>query len=164
MPELKTVLPNADFVIEGYVDPREPLRDEGPFGDHTGYYTLPEEYPSLPRHRHHAPPAQFCRLVARTALRYFAGMKTLTVEEAVAGLGLWMERALAGEQIQIRKGDAVVELRPTQRAQSAATEALPPREALRRLQEEARLKPEQAAQYLREVREERLAAEARRSA
>jgi UbiD family decarboxylase len=39
---LKTVLPHADFVIEGYVDPREPLRDEGPFGDHTGYYTLPE--------------------------------------------------------------------------------------------------------------------------
>ncbi len=36
---------NADFVIEGYVDPREPLRDEGPFGDHTGYYTLPEPYP-----------------------------------------------------------------------------------------------------------------------
>ena len=39
-------------------------------------------------------------------------MKTLTVEEAVAGLGLWVERALAGEQIQIRKGDAVIELRP----------------------------------------------------
>jgi 4-hydroxy-3-polyprenylbenzoate decarboxylase len=36
---------NADFVIEGYVDPREPLRNEGPFGDHTGYYTLPEPYP-----------------------------------------------------------------------------------------------------------------------
>ena len=36
---------NADFVIEGYVDPAEPLRDEGPFGDHTGYYTLPEPYP-----------------------------------------------------------------------------------------------------------------------
>src|SRR5881409_1306563 len=36
---------NADFVIEGYVDPREPLRDEGPFGDHTGYYMLPEPYP-----------------------------------------------------------------------------------------------------------------------
>jgi len=34
LPELKTVLPNADFVIEGYVDPTEPLRDEGPFGDH----------------------------------------------------------------------------------------------------------------------------------
>jgi 4-hydroxy-3-polyprenylbenzoate decarboxylase len=36
---------DADFVIEGYVDPREPLREEGPFGDHTGYYTLPEPYP-----------------------------------------------------------------------------------------------------------------------
>jgi 4-hydroxy-3-polyprenylbenzoate decarboxylase len=36
---------NADFVIEGYVDPKEPLRQEGPFGDHTGFYTLPELYP-----------------------------------------------------------------------------------------------------------------------
>ena len=36
---------NADFIIEGYVDPKEPLREEGPFGDHTGYYTLPEPYP-----------------------------------------------------------------------------------------------------------------------
>ncbi|MBX3745363.1 MAG: UbiD family decarboxylase [Verrucomicrobiae bacterium] len=36
---------NADFVIEGYVDPREPLREEGPFGDHTGFYTLPDPYP-----------------------------------------------------------------------------------------------------------------------
>ncbi|MDB6112613.1 MAG: ubiD [Pedosphaera sp.] len=38
---------NADFVIEGYIDPQEPLRMEGPFGDHTGYYTLPEPYPVL---------------------------------------------------------------------------------------------------------------------
>jgi 4-hydroxy-3-polyprenylbenzoate decarboxylase len=36
---------NSDFVIEGYVDPKEPLREEGPFGDHTGFYTLPEPYP-----------------------------------------------------------------------------------------------------------------------
>ena len=36
---------NADFVIEGYVDPTEPLRPEGPFGDHTGFYTLEEPYP-----------------------------------------------------------------------------------------------------------------------
>ena len=36
---------NSDFVIEGYVDPKEPLRMEGPFGDHTGYYTLAEPYP-----------------------------------------------------------------------------------------------------------------------
>lgn len=38
---------NADFVIEGYIDPTEPLRMEGPFGDHTGYYTLPEPYPAF---------------------------------------------------------------------------------------------------------------------
>jgi len=38
---------DADFVIEGYIDPKEPLRDEGPFGDHTGFYTLPEPYPVL---------------------------------------------------------------------------------------------------------------------
>jgi 4-hydroxy-3-polyprenylbenzoate decarboxylase len=36
---------NADFVIEGYVDPKEPLRTEGPFGDHTGYYSLADKYP-----------------------------------------------------------------------------------------------------------------------
>ena len=36
---------NADFVIEGYIDPVEPLREEGPFGDHTGFYTLPAPYP-----------------------------------------------------------------------------------------------------------------------
>jgi len=33
---------NADFVIEGYVDPKEPPREEGPFGEHTGYYSLPD--------------------------------------------------------------------------------------------------------------------------
>ncbi|MGK0256332.1 MAG: 4-hydroxy-3-polyprenylbenzoate decarboxylase [Arcobacteraceae bacterium] len=37
---------DVDFVIEGFVDP-ENIRIEGPFGDHTGYYTLEEEYPFL---------------------------------------------------------------------------------------------------------------------
>jgi 4-hydroxy-3-polyprenylbenzoate decarboxylase len=37
----------ADFVLEGYVDPGEPLRREGPFGDHTGYYSLPDLYPAF---------------------------------------------------------------------------------------------------------------------
>jgi 4-hydroxy-3-polyprenylbenzoate decarboxylase len=37
----------ADFVIEGYVDPKEPLRTEGPFGDHTGYYSLADQYPAF---------------------------------------------------------------------------------------------------------------------
>jgi 4-hydroxy-3-polyprenylbenzoate decarboxylase len=35
---------NAEFVLEGYVDPHE-RRVEGPFGDHTGYYSLAREYP-----------------------------------------------------------------------------------------------------------------------
>ena len=35
----------ADFVLEGYVDPTEPMFDEGPFGDHTGYYTPVEPFP-----------------------------------------------------------------------------------------------------------------------
>jgi len=37
---------HAEIVIEGYVDPNE-RRLEGPFGDHTGYYTPPDEYPVL---------------------------------------------------------------------------------------------------------------------
>ncbi|MCB9055604.1 MAG: menaquinone biosynthesis decarboxylase [Chitinophagales bacterium] len=36
---------DADFVIEGYVDPEDELIWEGPFGDHTGYYSLPDWYP-----------------------------------------------------------------------------------------------------------------------
>lgn len=37
---------DAEIVIEGYVDPRE-QRLEGPFGDHTGYYSLADEYPVM---------------------------------------------------------------------------------------------------------------------
>ena len=37
---------DVDFVIEGWVD-TEKLQLEGPFGDHTGYYTLAEHYPVL---------------------------------------------------------------------------------------------------------------------
>ena len=43
-------------------------------------------------------------------------MRTLTVEEATPGLGRLVEMALAGEQIQIRQGSGVVELRPAQNA------------------------------------------------
>jgi 4-hydroxy-3-polyprenylbenzoate decarboxylase len=34
----------AEIVLEGYVDPTE-RKIEGPFGDHTGYYSAPEEFP-----------------------------------------------------------------------------------------------------------------------
>jgi len=34
----------AEIVVEGYADPND-LVSEGPFGDHTGYYSMPEMYP-----------------------------------------------------------------------------------------------------------------------
>jgi 4-hydroxy-3-polyprenylbenzoate decarboxylase len=38
---------DADFIIEGYVDPWEDYLLEGPFGDHTGYYSLADYYPKF---------------------------------------------------------------------------------------------------------------------
>ncbi|MHA3770533.1 menaquinone biosynthesis decarboxylase [Verrucomicrobiota bacterium sgz303538] len=35
---------DVDFVLEGYVQPGE-MRPEGPFGDHTGFYTPVDDYP-----------------------------------------------------------------------------------------------------------------------
>ena len=37
---------NAEIILEGFVDPSD-IRDEGPFGDHTGYYTPVEPYPTF---------------------------------------------------------------------------------------------------------------------
>ncbi len=37
---------NAEIVLEGYIDPND-IRMEGPFGDHTGYYTPAEPYPTF---------------------------------------------------------------------------------------------------------------------
>jgi 4-hydroxy-3-polyprenylbenzoate decarboxylase len=49
---------DADIILEGYIDPDEPLIDEGPFGDHTGFYSLIDRYPRLHitciTHRRHA--------------------------------------------------------------------------------------------------------------
>jgi 4-hydroxy-3-polyprenylbenzoate decarboxylase len=38
---------DCDFVLEGYVDPAEELTVEGPFGDHTGFYSLSDLYPKF---------------------------------------------------------------------------------------------------------------------
>ena len=50
MVQCKTVVlqvpADAEFVLEGYVDLGESRR-EGPFGDHTGYYSLADDYPVL---------------------------------------------------------------------------------------------------------------------
>lgn len=49
---------DSDIIIEGYVDPSEEFILEGPFGDHTGYYSLPDYYPRFHvtaiTHRHDA--------------------------------------------------------------------------------------------------------------
>jgi 4-hydroxy-3-polyprenylbenzoate decarboxylase len=45
-PEIE-VPADADIIIEGYVDPMEDLIWEGPFGDHTGYYSLADWYPKF---------------------------------------------------------------------------------------------------------------------
>ncbi|MFQ5461748.1 MAG: menaquinone biosynthesis decarboxylase [Phycisphaerae bacterium] len=37
---------NAEIVIEGWIDPQQTLV-EGPFGDHTGFYSLADRYPAL---------------------------------------------------------------------------------------------------------------------
>src|SRR5690606_7515426 len=37
---------NSEIVLEGYVDPND-IRMEGPFGDHTGYYTPAEPFPTF---------------------------------------------------------------------------------------------------------------------
>jgi 4-hydroxy-3-polyprenylbenzoate decarboxylase len=38
---------DSDFVIEGYIDPKEAFVSEGPFGDHTGFYSLQDLYPKM---------------------------------------------------------------------------------------------------------------------
>lgn len=38
---------DAEIIIEGYVDPQEELIWEGPFGDHTGFYSLADYYPKF---------------------------------------------------------------------------------------------------------------------
>ena len=37
---------HAEIVLEGYVD-LDDIRPEGPFGDHTGYYSLPDQFPAF---------------------------------------------------------------------------------------------------------------------
>ena len=38
---------DADIIIEGYIDPKEDFIWEGPFGDHTGFFSLADWYPKF---------------------------------------------------------------------------------------------------------------------
>jgi len=94
-PEIE-VPADADFVIEGYVDPTEELIWEGPFGDHTGYYSLPDWYPRFHitaiTHRKQAvypativgiPPQEDAWLGKATERIFLAPMKMTMVPEII---------------------------------------------------------------------------------
>ena len=84
---------NAEFVIEGYIDPNEDLRVEGPFGDHTGYYSLEDFYPvfhvTLITHRKDAvypativgkPPMEDCYIGKATERFFLPAIKKIFPE------------------------------------------------------------------------------------
>ncbi len=94
-PELE-VPADADIVIEGYVDPEETPIWEGPFGDHTGYYSLPDWYPSFHvtaiTHKKNAvypativgiPPQEDAWLGKATERIFLAPMKMMMIPEIV---------------------------------------------------------------------------------
>ncbi|ROQ93456.1 menaquinone biosynthesis decarboxylase [Desulfosoma caldarium] len=82
----------AEFILEGYVDPEE-LRVEGPFGDHTGYYSLTDLYPvfhlTAITHRKHPiypatvvgrPPMEDCYLAKATERLFLPLLQTVLPE------------------------------------------------------------------------------------
>ncbi len=87
---------DADIIIEGYVEPSEELIWEGPFGDHTGYYSLPDWYPRFHvtaiTHRKNAvypativgiPPQEDAWLGKATERIFLAPMKMMMIPEIV---------------------------------------------------------------------------------
>ncbi|HVG11801.1 MAG TPA: menaquinone biosynthesis decarboxylase [Flavisolibacter sp.] len=92
-PEIE-VPADADFIIEGYVDPADEPIWEGPFGDHTGYYSLPDWYPRFHitaiTHRHNPvypativgiPPQEDAWLGKATERIFLAPMKMTMIPE-----------------------------------------------------------------------------------
>ncbi|MEZ0327995.1 MAG: menaquinone biosynthesis decarboxylase [Dissulfuribacterales bacterium] len=85
---------NSQIVLEGYVEPFE-RRIEGPFGDHTGYYSLSDEYPvfhvTCMTHRKNAiypstivgrPPQEDC-YIAKATERLFLPLIKKTLPEII---------------------------------------------------------------------------------
>ena len=85
----------AEIVLEGYVDPSEEFKMEGPFGDHTGYYSLADYYPlfhvTAVTHRRNPvyfttivgkPPMEDCYMANATS-RIFKPMLNKVVTEIV---------------------------------------------------------------------------------
>ena len=83
---------DAEFILEGYVDPSE-TRLEGPFGDHTGFYSLPDQYPVVDLERITRrenpvfpativgiPPKEDCFMAKATERRFLPLLKQLCPE------------------------------------------------------------------------------------
>jgi 4-hydroxy-3-polyprenylbenzoate decarboxylase len=94
-PEIE-VPADAEFIIEGYVDPNEEMIWEGPFGDHTGYYSLPDWYPRFHitciTHKQNAvypativgiPPQEDAWLIKASERIFLAPMKMTMVPEII---------------------------------------------------------------------------------
>ena len=91
---------DCDFVIEGYVDPAEEPAEEGPFGDHTGFYSLQDLYPRFHvtaiTHRRDAvwpatlvgvPPMEDARIAEATERIFLEPIRAAVLPEAE---DLWM--------------------------------------------------------------------------
>jgi len=68
---------DAEFILEGFVEPSEELKREGPFGDHTGYYSLAGNYPifHVTAITHRKNPTYFTTVVGKPPMEdcYMAG-------------------------------------------------------------------------------------------
>ena len=86
----------AEIVLEGYVEPNE-LREEGPFGDHTGYYSLKGDYPvfHITAITHRKNPIYFTTIVGKPP------MEDCYMGKATERLFLPMLKALNPEIIDI---------------------------------------------------------------
>jgi len=94
------VAADADFVLEGYIDPQEDFVLEGPFGDHTGYYSLADYYPKFHitciTHRTDAiypativgPPPQEDRWLGKATERIFLTPIKLSISSDVIDMNL----------------------------------------------------------------------------
>lgn len=93
----------CDFVLEGYVDTEEEMATEGPFGDHTGFYSLEERYPlfhlTAITHRRDAiypativgiPPQEDAWITRATEKIFLSPLRALIQPEIEA---LWMPEA-----------------------------------------------------------------------
>ncbi len=102
---------DCDFVIEGYVDPTEEKVLEGPFGDHTGFYSLEDYYPKFHvttiTHRRDAvypatlvgiPPQEDAYIAQATERIFLAPIRLALLPEVV---DLWMPQAGTAHNIAV---------------------------------------------------------------